>query len=529
MNILNIVREWVKKMFSHSDIKSALNCEAAISEKMSAAIDEWCDMYAGKARWTNSHEGVRSLRLEQAIVREFANVTLNEMTVKAKNKRLDELFQTALEKLNINLQKALASGAMVIKPLGGNKVQYVPQSAFIPVEYDVNGRLIKVIFPEVKRISDNDYRIRLEYHSLDFQKGLTITNRAFKSSDGASLGREISLNDVGEWASLTPEIVYPQMLRPAFGYYVNPIDNTIDGSHAGVSIFDCAKELIRLADTQFGRLDWEFESGERALFVDDAVLKPIKNGGADVPKIKERLFRGLNISGGQNGDFFNEFSPALRQADFIAGLEEYKREIEFAVGLSYGDLSNPQTVDKTATEIRSSKQRKYNTVTAIQNNLRPCLEDLCYALAFYNAITKQGTELTINFKDSILTDEETERKQDIQDLNLGIMRPEEYRAKWYGEDEKTALNNLPQTADVLGDEIDISTQLKGSSGLNDSEKTAEVQGKSLNGAQTQSLIAIMAQYTAGSLSEGQAINLIATAIGISKEDARKLLNGEVAE
>ena len=56
---------------------------------------------------------------------------------------------------------------------------------------------------------------------------------------------------------------------------------------------------------------------------------------------------------------------------------------------------------------------------------------------------------------------------------------------------------------------------------------AEVQGKQLNGAQTQSLIAIMAQYSAGSLTEGQAINLIATAIGRSKAEARSLLNGEV--
>ena len=56
---------------------------------------------------------------------------------------------------------------------------------------------------------------------------------------------------------------------------------------------------------------------------------------------------------------------------------------------------------------------------------------------------------------------------------------------------------------------------------------AEVQGKSLNGAQTQSLIAIMSQFSAGSLTKGQAINLISTAIGISKEEARSILNGEL--
>lgn len=55
----------------------------------------------------------------------------------------------------------------------------------------------------------------------------------------------------------------------------------------------------------------------------------------------------------------------------------------------------------------------------------------------------------------------------------------------------------------------------------------DVQGKALNGAQTQSLIAIMSQYSAGELTEGQAVNLISTAIGLSKEKARAILNGDM--
>ena len=56
---------------------------------------------------------------------------------------------------------------------------------------------------------------------------------------------------------------------------------------------------------------------------------------------------------------------------------------------------------------------------------------------------------------------------------------------------------------------------------------AEVSGKALNGAQTQSLIAIMGQFTSGAITEGQAVNLISQAIGISKEDARSILNGDM--
>lgn len=51
--------------------------------------------------------------------------------------------------------------------------------------------------------------------------------------------------------------------------------------------------------------------------------------------------------------------------------------------------------------------------------------------------------------------------------------------------------------------------------------------QTLNGAQTQSLIGIMSQYTGGYITEGQAIKLISTAIGISTGEARAILNGEV--
>ena len=240
------------------------------------------------------------------------------------------------------------------------------------------------------------------------------------------------------------------MTRPIYGYYRNPIDNTIDGSNAGVSIFDPAIDLIKIVDTQFGRLDWEFESGERAIHVDPAALKKDKDGKFHLPKLSKRLYRAVDIDTGKDGKgFFEAFSPEFRETSIIAGLEEFKRAIEFAVGLSYGDISNPQTVEKTATEILAAKKRKYNTVNAIQQNLRDCLDDLVYAMAFWSAKTTSGYEFVCDFKDSILIDEETERQQDRADVSMGVMRLEEYRAKWYGESVEDALKNLPERDEVV--------------------------------------------------------------------------------
>ena len=51
-------------------------------------------------------------------------------------------------------------------------------------------------------------------------------------------------------------------------------------------------------------------------------------------------------------------------------------------------------------------------------------------------------EFACKFNDSILTDEESERRQDRQDVSMGAMSLVEYRMKWYNEDEATAKSKV---------------------------------------------------------------------------------------
>jgi hypothetical protein len=51
----------------------------------------------------------------------------------------------------------------------------------------------------------------------------------------------------------------------------------------------------------------------------------------------------------------------------------------------------------------------------------------------------------------------------------------------------------------------------------------DVAGKTLNGAQTASLINVVLQYQQGVLTRSQATNIIAVAIGVSKDEAAALL------
>ena len=62
--------------------------------------------------------------------------------------------------------------------------------------------------------------------------------------------------------------------------------------------------------------------------------------------------------------------------------------------------------------------------------------------------------------------------------------------------------------------------------VEDTAATPVEEARTLNGAQTQSLLTVIEQYKAGELSLGQAVNVISLSCGISKEDAEAILRGE---
>lgn len=438
----------IMRMFGYTTLKQIVGKDITLSDKMIDAINEWKQMLNGRADWIT--DSIVSLGIEEGICREFADCALVEMETSVNNECLDKIYQKNISSLNENLQEGLALGSFVLKPLGGTAAEFVSADKIIPISFGDDGKLNDIAFLTVKKVGETDYFTRFERHYF-INGNLTIENRCFHSQAASDIGLPCSLEAVEEWANIEPgPITYPGMNRMDFGYYRNPIKNKVDASACGVSVYDSAVDLIRKADIQGARLDWEYESGERAIHVDNKALKQDKSPGRfGMARLNKRLYRGLNLEAGKDQELLKEYSPEMRDEAFKRGLEEYKREIEFSVGLAYGDLSDVQDVAKTATEIKASKNRKYNRVTAIQNNLYDCLEDFVAGLAFYNSMLNSGYEFSCKFNDSILTDEETERQQDRQDVSMGVMSHLEYRMKWYNEDEATAKKMLPEQINVM--------------------------------------------------------------------------------
>ena len=89
--------------------------------------------------------------------------------------------------------------------------------------------------------------------------------------------------------------------------------------------------------------------------------------------------------------------------------------------------------------------------------------------------------------------------------------------------EEDDLMNAQNAIDNVPVDEELTTDLTG----NDDavkEETEEEIGKPLNGAQTQSLLSIIAQYKQGQLSADEAVSIISLALAISEQKARSLLH-----
>jgi A118 family predicted phage portal protein len=343
----------------------------------------------------------------------------------------------------------LAKGGLMMKPYVNRDeiaVDFVQADQFYPVAFDANGNITACVFSDQRVIGDKFYT-RLEYHTMT-EAGYEIRNQAFRSTTKDTLGTQIDLTLVPAWADLVPDATITGVEQPLFAYFKIPMANNVDPtSPLGVSCYARATELIEQADKQWSNLLWEFESGNRALYVDVLAFGKDKNGKPVLPN--KRLYRTIEANDIEK-NLFEDWSPTLREESILAGLDAILRKVEFSCGLAYGTLSNPATVDKTATELKISQQRSYATITDTQKALQDALEQLLYAMdvwATLNSLAPIGTfEAVYDFDDSVIVDKDVQFQQDMRLVSSRLMGDVEFRMRNFGESEEQARKMLAMIA-----------------------------------------------------------------------------------
>lgn len=463
--ILQFLRGVIDKMINTSGVKGAFHVDVALSPYMINALALWSEMYAGRAYWLNqAQEGatlrgeavrkMRSLNLPSAIAGEIARMVTIEMGVEISGSPRADFLMAQMEPIIDQMRKQVeygaAKGGLMMKPYvndnGGISVDFIQADQFYPIAYDSSGNITSVVFADQRRIG-NVYFTRLEYHAmLPDGNGCQIINAAYRSNSLGDLGVKINLSDVPVWSNIEPEATVTNIDRPLYGYFKFPMANHIDpSSPLGVSCYSKVVELIENADTQWSDLMWEFESGKRALYVDALAFEKGKDGLPMLPN--KRLYRTLETNANDK-NFFEDWSPTFREQSLITGMNAILKKIEFNCGFAYGTLSDPEDIERTATEIKIGRQRSYIMVTDTQKSLRKALEDTMYAINAWVSIAGLAPEgdyqAVYNFSDSIVTDIDSQIAQDLQVVGANIMSKYEFRMRNYGETEAIAKKKVAE-------------------------------------------------------------------------------------
>lgn len=406
--IIERIRQVIRKMLGKENIRDAIGVDVAVSDKMAREIDLWSKMYKNQPPWKRKE--LKLCGLPAAIAGEFARlVTLELKTEITGNKFLNDEYQTVIDNIRTYTEYACAKGGLAMKPYvsdGHIEVDMVQADRFFPVKFNSRGEVIAAVFMETVTIGKQVYT-RLEYHRHD-EKTATyyIINKAFVRQD---------------------------------------LDNVDDSSPLGVSVYSRAVDDIKEADYQWTRILWEFEGSELAIDGDVSLFKRKENGEFDLPKGKERLFRMMDFD--DDKEQYKVFAPPIRDKSLINGFNAILRRVEFNSGLAYGTLSDLNTVDKTAEEIKTSKQRSYSTVSDIQKALQKALEQLIYAMDVIAQLSNlnggKKYEVSFDWDDSIVIDKEQELQSMQQDATAGLIRKEIYIAAKYGVSEEEALKMMP--------------------------------------------------------------------------------------
>ena len=390
---------------------------------------------------------------------------------------LNSQYEKLKKNLRVEIESGIAKGGLVIKPyLQVNnspnaettytiEFDYIQADAFFPLGFDTTGKIIEAAFIEEMVEKDKIYR-RIEHHTWS-GNSVTIENKAFVATnsnnvavntDGVLLGKEIKLSDVPQWANLQDKTTINNVDRPLYAYFKMPLKNTVDkSSKLGISAFERAKSLIKDADEQYSRLLWEYEGGELAIDIDrDALRTDVDENGNAKTRMnhsQERLFRKVDL--GSTGDTYQPYTPSLRDASYMQGLNAILMRIEDVVALSRGTLSDGAQEARTATELKIMKQRSYQANADIQQALEDTLKDVVYIMNVYASlyeITPEGDyDVSFEWDDSIITDVDTELGKRITLMQNGLASKVETRMWYFGETERQAREAL---AEIEGESME---------------------------------------------------------------------------
>lgn len=402
-------------------------------------------------RYASNYESITTVNLTAILAQRLANMAVTDSTIEvlgnnARAEFLNKTLKDCAAKLRNITSRQLGVGGVVLKPsILGEKIHtdVIAQNRFFVVsqsgEEITKGGFIAEVFDR-----DSNSYVRTEYHTLDENGVYTIEQKATIDE------HEIELSSVPEWAGLEPIIKITGVKQMLFSFIKCPTDSRRQfDSIYGVPITYGNEKLMSEIVDLWDELQKELKN--KGVFVGISDLLFNKNNELPDEGVFKMFTSDTKL--GQGHNFFETYSPDIREQSYINAINHKLELLEKAVGVNKGILTNLDTADATATAIRRSTFDTWSLVDAVRGELEAGLTALVYAydvIANVNELVPQGEyEVAFDWDYSLLEDSAETFNQYLQAVGAGWLKPEEGRAWLMNEDIETAKLNLPETEQLL--------------------------------------------------------------------------------
>ena len=382
-------------------------------------------------KYAVEYERIDEINFNSIFSNKLANYVINDSNVNitgenARVELLDKTIQSMWKKAKKITSMGFGYGGVILVPyVKSGKIYYniVSQSRVTIDEVEGENIIGATIIADKRTVNRGIGNSKTYYRLTNYRvrNGNIEITQKFTDENG----HEVAVPDF--WKNIELKKVITGVDRALFGYIKSPINNRKTDDKYGVPItYGCDSTIAEIKETM-KQLYREYKLKEAFVGADSTMF----NGKDSLPL--NGLFKKVDAG---DDNFFEVFDPAFRP--FTERLQELFKRLEHQIGTSAGILSEVNTQNATATEIKRSMYDTFTLVDGMRSNIEKGIEDFLYSanvLANAYNLTPQGDyEVSFDWDYSLLEDSQETFGQLITAQAKGIISEVEIR-QWLKPDE----------------------------------------------------------------------------------------------
>lgn len=441
--------------------------------------------------WTTKGKQKRplnSLNVLKSASQALASLMFNERcSIKVNDSKLQNLLDDIFKDNNYyldqetHLETWIALGSGAIRPYVENdkiKLSWANATEIYPLKANTTKVDQIAISRRLQKVENNNavYYTLLEFHqwgdwTTDEQgrkyRPYIITNELYRSGDPNTIGEQVPLDYVDEYAGLSSTTTINYLEKPLFAFYRNAGANNKNlVSPLGIGLCDNWFKTVDDINMVHDGFEWEVKTGYRRVSIPRSWVRRQQNmNGHQIPEDQQYFWDPddavfVPVNSKDDTSSFKDLSINIRNEQYEGAMDFFLRELENDLRLSPGTFTVTPSGVQTATEVVTNNSKTYQTRSSYLTMLEKTIDQLVYAIAellqngdlWSDGKARWNGDLdnlviTPDFNDGVFVDQEAQRSADLQAVQASVMPKIQFIMRNYDLSEEEARKWLQQIQD----------------------------------------------------------------------------------